>query len=160
MFSLRVKIFLSLLFVTVAASAQKLKKSDKAIVAKLEQHIRFLADDKLEGRRAGSEGERLAMEYIIAQFKEIGISPKGTESFPQSFIINEGKQIGAASFFKVNNSQLEPGKDFFPFPYSPDQNIEALPAIAIQEAGMPWFVDLAETLEENKNGITKRQNVL
>ena len=29
--------------------------------------------------------------------------------------------------------------------------MEASPAIALQEADMPWFVDLAETLEENKN---------
>ena len=30
-------------------------------------------------------------------------------------------------------------------------SLEALPSIAIQEAGMPWFFDLKETLEENKS---------
>ncbi|MBK5271752.1 MAG: M20/M25/M40 family metallo-hydrolase, partial [Bacteroidia bacterium] len=43
------------------------------------------------------------------------------------------------------------GKDFFVFPFSPNQNIEALPAIAVREANMPWFFDLKETLEENTN---------
>lgn len=150
MSSLRVKILVSLLLVAVIAPAQKLKKADKAMVAKLEQHIRYLSDDKLEGRRAGTEGERLAMDYIMEQFKEIGLSPKGTEYYPQAFHINEGKQVGASAYFLINNIKLETGKDFFPFPFSPNQKIEALPAIAIQEAGMPWFVDLAETLEENK----------
>lgn len=151
MFSSRGKILFSLLFVFATASAQKLKKADKAIVANLKEHIQYLADDKLEGRRAGSNGEKLAMEYISRQFKTIGLLPKGTDEYYQSFDINEGKQINAESYFIINNNKLETGKDFFPFPFSPNKKIEALPAIAIQEADMPWFVDLSETLEENKN---------
>jgi Zn-dependent M28 family amino/carboxypeptidase len=151
MFSLRGKILLSLFFVFTTASAQKLKKADKAIVANLKEHIQYLADDKLEGRRAGSNGEKLAMEYISRQFKAIGLLPKGTDEYYQPFDINEGKQINAESYFIINNNKLDAGKEFFPFPFSPDKKIEALPAIAIQEADMPWFVDLSETLEENKN---------
>ena len=151
MSSSRGKILLSLLFVFTTASAQKLKKADKAIVANLKEHIQYLADDKLEGRRAGSNGEKLAMEYISGQFKTIGLLPKGTDEYYQPFDINEGKQINAGSYFIINNNKLDAGKEFFPFPFSPDKKIEALPAIAIQEADMPWFVDLSETLEENKN---------
>lgn len=151
MFSLRGSVLFLLLFVFAVAPAQKLKKGDKAIVDNLKRHIQYLADDKLEGRRAGSNGEKLAMEYIMSQFKEIGISPKGTESYPQAFEIKEGKQISAESYFIINNNKLEAEKEYFPFPFSPSIKIEALPAIAIQEAEMPWFVDLSETLEENKN---------
>ena len=150
MFSIRVGILI-LSFVSVTASAQKLKKADKLIIDNLKKHIGYLADDKLEGRRAGTNGEELAMKYIMDQFKEIGISPKGIEYYPQSFEINDGKQIGTSGYFIVNNNNLEAGKDFFPFPFSPDKKVEAAPAIAIQEADMPWFVDLAETLDENKN---------
>ncbi len=139
------------LFVFSTTSAQKLKKADKLIIENLKKHIEYLADDRLEGRRAGTKGEELAMDYIIGKFKEIGISAKGTEYYPQSFEINDGKQIGSSSYFTINNNSLETGKDYFPFPYSPAKKIEAAPAIAIQEADMPWFVDLAEPLEENKN---------
>jgi Zn-dependent M28 family amino/carboxypeptidase len=149
--SSRVKILFLLLFVFATASAQKLKKADKAIVDNLKKHIQYLADDKLEGRRAGSNGEKLAMEYISMQFKTIGLLPKGADEYYQSFDINEGKQINAESYFMINNNKLEAEKDFFPFPFTPNKKIEALPAIAIQEADMPWFVDLSETLEENKN---------
>ena len=86
-----------------------------------------------------------------ASSKKLAFQPKGTEYYPQSFEINDGKQIGSSSYFTINSNNLEAGKDFFPFPFSPDKKIEAAPAIAIQEADMPWFVDLAETLEENKN---------
>jgi PDZ domain-containing secreted protein len=129
---------------------QKLKKGDKLIVDNLKAHITYLSDDKLEGRRAGSNGEKLAMEYIGTQFKSIGLLPKGTEEFYQAFDINEGKQISDSSFLIINGNNLQKGKDFFPFPYSPSVTIEALPAIAIQEPEMPWFIDLSETLTENK----------
>jgi len=150
MLSIRSGTLVLLLFISSIASAQKLKKSDRLIIENLKKHIEYLADDKLEGRRAGTNGEELAMRYIIDRFKETGISPKGTENYPQSFEINDGKQIGP-SYLTINNSVLAAGKDFFPFPFSPDKTIEAAPAIAIQEPDMPWFVDLAEMLEENKN---------
>ncbi len=151
MLSLRAGIFFLFIFVFSAASAQKLKKSDRAVVEKLKQHIGYLADDKLEGRRAGTHGEELAMDYITNQFKEIGLTPKGSDGYAQAFPINEGKQITSSTFFIINGDRLEAGKDFFPFPFSAAKKIEATPAIAIQEADMPWFIDLADPLDENKN---------
>src|SRR5262245_59107739 len=107
MLLLRAKVLAALLFVFTTSFAQKLKKGDKLIVDNLKKHIGYLADDKLEGRRAGTQGEQLAMDYIIGQFKEIGINPKGTESYPQSFDINDGKEIGSATSFSINNNKLE-----------------------------------------------------
>lgn len=39
--------------------------------------VAFLADDKLEGRTFGSEGETKAGEYIAARFKKLGLKPMG-----------------------------------------------------------------------------------
>ncbi len=139
-----------ILFLSACSSSKTITKTDTQTLDNLKAHIQYLADDKLEGRRTGTEGERLAMEYITNQFKAIGLSPKGTEYYTQTFIVNDGKQIGAVTTFSINGDTLETGKDFFPFPYSPDINLEALPAIAVQEAEMPWFFDLKESLEENK----------
>jgi Zn-dependent M28 family amino/carboxypeptidase len=146
-----IKTLFIVLFVFTAATAQKLKKGEKLIVDNLKQHIYYLADDRLEGRRAGSNGEKLAMEYISEQFKNIGLAPKGTDNFYQPFDINEGKQINDDTYFMVGAARLETGKDYFPLPYSPNKKLEASPAIALQEADMPWFIDLADVLEENKN---------
>jgi hypothetical protein len=47
--------------------------------------VRYLADDGLEGRRAGSDGERCAGDYIAAEFQRLGLAPAGTaETFFQS----------------------------------------------------------------------------
>ena len=134
-----------------AAASQKLKKSDQVTLTNLQQHIHYLADDKLQGRRAGTEGEELAMNYISDQFKQIGLRPKGTEGYYQSFDINEGRQINAGTHFIINDKELKIGEDYFPFVFSPNVNIEALPAIAMQETGMPWFIDLKDAIAENGN---------
>ena len=132
------------------SASKNTTKTDTQTLENLRTHVSFLADDKLEGRRTGTKGEQLAVDYITQQFKSIGLEPKGTEYYIQSFIVNEGKQIDSVTRLSFNNTELVVGKDFFPFPFSPDMALEAIPAIAVQEADMPWFFDLKETLEENK----------
>jgi hypothetical protein len=39
--------------------------------------VRYLADDALEGRRAGTEGERCAADYIAAEFRRLRLKPLG-----------------------------------------------------------------------------------
>lgn len=51
----------------------------------LETDVVFLADDQLEGRQTGTEGEMAASNYIEKRFKQIGLQPKGTEGFLQPF---------------------------------------------------------------------------
>lgn len=148
---LRIRLILPLLFLVSTVSAQKLKKDDRLTLANLKKHISYLADDKLEGRRAGSAGEKLAMEYISGQFRTLGVLPKGTNGFYQAFEINEGKQIGEGTMFTINDASLKPGTEFFPLIFSAQKKIEAAPAIALQEPDMPWFIDLRDILEENKS---------
>src|ERR1700682_1896671 len=44
-------------------------------------HIKFLADDSLEGRETGSEGLRKAESYVVDQFSKAGLQPAGTTGF-------------------------------------------------------------------------------
>lgn len=39
--------------------------------------VRYLADDALEGRLAGSPGERCAGDYLAARFQQLGLQPGG-----------------------------------------------------------------------------------
>ncbi len=133
------------------APSRHLEKTDTQTLNNLRAHIQYLADDKLEGRRTGTNGERLAMEYISSQFKTIGLAPQGSEGYYQAFEVYDGKEIDGSTRLSINGNALNSGKDFFPFPYSANQKMEALPSIAVQEAEMPWFFDLKETLEENKD---------
>jgi hypothetical protein len=46
--------------------------SQTATAAKTRAHVETLASPRLEGRKAGSEGERLAADYIAAQLARVG----------------------------------------------------------------------------------------
>jgi aminopeptidase YwaD len=149
--SLSTSRYFFIILLLAGCSSQKKISSDDQLIPRLKQHVEYLSDDRLEGRRTGTAGEELAMKYIISQFNEIGLAPKGTEHFPQQFPVNEGKKMDEVTELIINGERLETGKDFFVFPSSPDQMIDALPSLDIQEVGVPWFFDLKEILEENKN---------
>ena len=133
------------------SSPKQVSKTDTQTLQQVCAHISYLANDRLEGRRTGTNGEKLAMEYIRQQFNTIGLAPKGSDGYFQAFDVYDGKTIGDSTRLNLNGVDLVPDKEFFPFPFSDNQKMKALPSISVQEADMPWFFDLKETLEENKN---------
>lgn len=135
-------------FTSLSASAQKLKKADKLVVEAIQSHVNYLADDKLQGRRAGTSGEQLAADYISKQFTAIGLLPKGEKGFLQPFPIADGKEYKETSFLFLNGHEI-PKDQFFVHPLSPEKTVEEMPSIALKEAGMPWFLDLAEEKQAN-----------
>tara|TARA_B110000046_G_scaffold15690_3_gene15084 strand:+ start:17726 stop:18961 length:1236 start_codon:yes stop_codon:yes gene_type:complete len=58
-------------------------KVDSLLV--LKSDVQYLASDSLEGRESGTEGERLAAEYISYRMKVIGLTAKGEAGFLQTF---------------------------------------------------------------------------
>ena len=51
----------------------------------IKEDVTFLASDKLQGRQTGTEGEKLAADYLVERFTSIGLEPKGTDGYLQSF---------------------------------------------------------------------------
>lgn len=145
-------ILVTLLLFSFSVSAQKIKRADRGIITNLQTEIGFLASDRLEGRRTGTIGEKLAYEYLSQQFKNIGLVPKGdADSFTQKFEVNEGKEILPSTHLIINNNDCELEKDFFPFAFSGNRAIEAYASPALLEKNMPWFLDIKEIIDKNKN---------
>ena len=72
---------LFLIFLMLVISCTPEKKLDD----KIKDDVSFLADDALEGRQTGTEGEKKAAEYISKRFEELGLSGKGTDGYLQPF---------------------------------------------------------------------------
>lgn len=53
----------------------------------LQDDISYLADDKLEGREVGSDGEKQAAKYLVKRFKKIGLKQKGVDGYYQVFSV-------------------------------------------------------------------------
>lgn len=60
-------------------------------VKNVRTHIKTLADDRLEGRATGSQGEKAAAEYIAKAFRELELSPlKESGNYFQPFNFKHG----------------------------------------------------------------------
>ena len=69
------------LFLSIIISCKQVHVPENNI----KEDVAFLADDKLEGRQTGTDGEVKAAEYIKNRFEKLGLSPKGTDGFYQPF---------------------------------------------------------------------------
>lgn len=74
------KISLLVLFISLLGCKQDYKPENK-----IKEDVTFLADDKLQGRQTGTEGEKAAADYLTKRFKELDLQPKGTEGYLQAF---------------------------------------------------------------------------
>src|SRR6266478_7195129 len=72
-------------------------------------HVKFLADDSLEGRDTGSEGLRKAQAYAVEQFQKAGLEPAGTNGFYQPIRFNQYEvDESKSSLALVTNGQAKP----------------------------------------------------
>jgi Zn-dependent M28 family amino/carboxypeptidase len=53
------------------------------------RHIATLSGDEFEGRKPGTAGERKTVEYLVAEFKKLGLEPGNGDSFLQQVPIVE-----------------------------------------------------------------------
>lgn len=88
--------------ITVTAAAQSnLTPSAETI----EAHMRFLADDALEGREAGTAGYDTAAAYVAAQLEELGVAPAGTDgSYFQTVPLQRSYRVPEALSFGVTDT--------------------------------------------------------
>ena len=78
------KSIIILLFLTVLFGC-KPNTNEKTKAVSIKDDVAFLADDKLEGRQTGSDGEKAAANYIAQRLEYIGLDEKGTNGFFQTF---------------------------------------------------------------------------
>ena len=72
----------SVLSVSTALMGQAVPPAVKAAEAsidgeKIRAHVKFLADDLLEGRGTGTRGHEIAAKFMAAEFEAMGLEPAG-----------------------------------------------------------------------------------
>lgn len=105
------------LLLSAGASAQLL--SDADALDQMRYDVKYLASDRLEGREAGTPGERLAVDYIAAKFGNAGLMPYGDNaSYLQAFTFSAEPRMGERNTLQVGRRQLKAGTDWYPLPFS------------------------------------------
>lgn len=142
--------YISLLFVLFARSlfAQVPDKDDSKTLEEIKKIVRYLAADKLEGRRTGTAGEKLAYEFITDKFKSAGLTTVGlNRSFIQEFEVKDGREIKQETVLYVHGKPAKINVDYFPLAFS--GNITALKFSDESQSGVTYY-DLHDVLEINK----------
>jgi Zn-dependent M28 family amino/carboxypeptidase len=72
-------------------------------------HVRFLADDALEGRDTGSPGYRKAAAYVAGEFQKAGLAPAGTDGYLQPVTFRSRRILEEkSSLALVRGGKVEP----------------------------------------------------
>src|SRR5687767_15474942 len=108
---------------------------------RIQQHVRYLASEALEGRRTGTKGAMEAARYIAAEFSRLGLKPvagsaggRGSQSrYLQQFPYVAGVKLGNGNSLTLRasggqTSKLEVGVDWLPLAFSSSAKVEGLPA--------------------------------
>ena len=105
------KQYFILIFLVVFISCKQ-EKYDRRML----KDITFLANDKLEGRATGSEGEKIASEYIAKRFKQLGLDPKGSDGYFQSFSFKPKKDPHSeVKFTETTSDSIVTGRNVIGF---------------------------------------------
>ncbi len=91
--------------VTVAAAPEMTQSPLMPSAEDIEGHMRFLADDALQGREAGTEGYDAAAAYVAATLEDLGVAPAGTDgSYFQTVPLQRSYRVPDALSFAVTDT--------------------------------------------------------
>jgi aminopeptidase YwaD len=119
------------LLVCLAGIANTQTSSPAITADELRPHLKYLASDELEGRLAGSEGNRKAAEYIARQMEMYGLKPAGdNETYYQSFEFTSAVKLGSANECSIEGKGIPEGKselrvdvDFRPLGFTTNSSV-------------------------------------
>jgi hypothetical protein len=100
--------------------------------ARIQQDVKYLASDALEGRLTGSKGATEAARYIAAEFGRLGLKPlaraagrNGSESpYFQKFPYVAGVSLGQGNSFQFGKETLSVGVDWLPLGFSSSETVQ------------------------------------
>ena len=134
-----ITILLAVLLAAVGSLAQQPTAQPELSVARLQQHISYLASDALDGRRTGTQGANDAAHYIAGEFARVGLRPAiqktgasrrlsvAMSQYLQSFPYVAGVTLGAGNMLSLGDKKFTVGQDWLPLGFSSNSRIENTP---------------------------------
>ena len=91
-----------ILFISIISCQQNISYENR-----INDDVNYLSNDKLEGRKTGSNGEQIAADYIANRFKNLKIKAKGTNKYFQDFSFNKSTNPhDQVSFGETENDSM------------------------------------------------------
>lgn len=106
------------------------EKLSSAIAAEdIQQYASYLASDELEGRMSGTNGTKLAADYLVKNLKQVGLKPLGDNgTFLQKFEFTAGVELAEGNTLEITTPKgkqvFEVEKDFLPLSFTSEEEVE------------------------------------
>ncbi|MBI3829536.1 MAG: M28 family peptidase [Planctomycetes bacterium] len=105
----------------------------------IRKHVEALCSDAMTGRLTGTEGEKLATEYVQQRFQQFGLSPAGENgTFFQEFGFTAGVSLGEGNALaaewttadkETKKDDYKPDETWRPLSFSATGAVEAAPVV-------------------------------
>jgi aminopeptidase YwaD len=134
-----ITILLAVLLAAVGSFAQQPTAQPELSVARLQQHISYLASDALDGRRTGTQGANDAAHYIAGEFSRVGLRPAiqkagasrrlsiAMTQYLQPFPYVAGVTLGPANTLSLGDKKFTVTQDWMPLGFSSNSRVENTP---------------------------------
>jgi hypothetical protein len=114
---IRTTLLSALVLLPSLLSAQLMLDAD--VLEQMRYDVKYLASDRLEGREAGTPGEKLAADYIAAKFGNSGLMPYGdSTTYLQAFTFQAEPVLGPDQFLQIGRSTLKLDEAYAVLPFS------------------------------------------
>lgn len=103
-----------------AATSAEIRAED------MKSQVTYLASDALGGRLTGTEGEKLATDYVADVFQKIGLMPAGDDdSYFDSFDFTAGVALGEGNRLQLGDRVWKTDVDWRPLSFSQNGKVAA-----------------------------------
>ena len=103
-----------------AATAAEIRAED------MKQQVTYLASDALGGRLTGTEGEKLATQYVADVFQKIGLAAMGDDdTYFDNFDFTAGVALGEGNTLTLLDQSLTVEQDWKPLTFSQNGEVKA-----------------------------------
>ncbi len=118
-------LFLVLFFGQITFGQVQFSFDPEEVKERVHYDINQLASEEMEGREAGTEGERKAAAFIQSRFEEAGLQPLFGDSYLQDFEFFGEWSFGEENMLLIGEGAFELHADYFILPNSANAQIYA-----------------------------------
>lgn len=93
-------------------------------------HVRYLADDALEGRAVATPGAHCAADYIAHVFSDAGLEPGVDGDYFQDFEVRIGSRLGNHNLLELDGASYPLSQTWVPYGYSSTGDVSGTLAYA------------------------------
>lgn len=120
--------------------ADVLRHLDQIDTNRIRAHVAYLSDNRLQGRKPGTPGYQMAVDYVTGQFRELGLAPAGENgTYLQTVYLRKSRLSSSVTGLQLPDGSaqnLTYGEDVVVYPHPEKKEISIDAPLVFVGAGL------------------------